>query len=453
MVTLEHLQSLLEKGEGEELEFKEGFGKEAIIAAAALANSNGGYLLIGVSDQAQVTGVQIHKETLREWLSQINMTVAPQLGPQIQEIEFQSKKIVVFTISENPVKPVSYKGRYYKRVGSANMQMEPFEIATMHFHTRNASWDYTAALEYTLEDVDLAKVYRLIEKMNRFRAYPMQEDSLEILNKFELLRGQQISYGCHLMFMKRQESLMTNIDIGRFADLITIKDSVTVSGDILSQPEQVLAAICKHLNKEYIITGKQLEREERWDYPLAALREIIMNMIVHRNYHDSSDSKIKIFNDRIEFVNPGGIFAGQTTEMFVTGKYVSRIRNKQVSRLFKELEMIEAYGSGISRVIQMCVDYGLPGPSVEVFPDYFRWVVYGAAPQKTPQIINQDPVISTKSQIKEILKSYPEVTRQDLVKQLGRHEDTIKQHLLELKNAGEIERVGSDRAGYWRVIK
>ena len=122
--------------------------------------------------------------------------------------------------------------------------------------------------------------------------------------------------------------------------------------------------IRKHTNKAYIITGNP-KREERWDYPMDAIREIIINMIVHRDYRSANDSTIKVFDERIEFFNPGTLLEDLTVEKIKSGNYKSHLRNKQIASIFKELNLIEKYGSGVRRAIETFVAYGLPEPEYE----------------------------------------------------------------------------------------
>ena len=96
--------------------------------------------------------------------------------------------------------------------------------------------------------------------------------------------------------------------------------------------ERIMGYIGKHTNKAYIITGNP-RREERWDYPMDALREIVINMIVHRDYRSANDSTIKIFDDRIEFFNTGTLLDDLTVNLIKTGKYKSHLRNKQILTL------------------------------------------------------------------------------------------------------------------------
>jgi ATP-dependent DNA helicase RecG len=95
-----------------------------------------------------------------------------------------------------------------------------------------------------------------------------------------------------------------SIQLGRFSSPIDIKDGMAVHIDLFSEVTAVMDFLKKHLNKAFIITGQPL-REERWQYPLEALREIVINMIVHRDYQHTGDSVIKIFDNYIEFFNPG----------------------------------------------------------------------------------------------------------------------------------------------------
>ena len=175
-------------------------------------------------------------------------------------------------------------------------------------------------------------------------------------------------------------------------------------------------------------------------------------MIVHRDYMNSSDSMIRIFDDRIEFFNPGRLMAGLTIDRLVRGNYVSAIRNKQIATLFKEAGIIEKYGSGIKRVLESIRLYGLKDPSFEEIQDGFLVTFFKTtqiATQKTTQIATQK--MSTKDQIIDILRENPNLTRSEMAELLGKSQNTIKDHLAALKSENRVERIGSDRDGYWAV--
>lgn len=172
-------------------------------------------------------------------------------------------------------------------------------------------------------------------------------------------------------------------------------------------------------------------------------------MIVHRDYMDSNDSVIKIYPERIEFFNPGRLAEGLSVEKLLRGNYISAIRNKQIASMFKEANIIEKYSSGIKRIIDAVELYNLPLPRFEEVQNGFRVTVFKAtqkATQKTTQKTN------ALLYVLDQLKIYPEMTRKELASALGKSENTIKEHLARLKAEGLIERIGSDRKGYWKVL-
>ena len=145
------------------------------------------------------------------------------------------------------------------------------------------------------------------------------------------------------------------------------------------------------------------QREEHWEYPLEALREIVVKMIVHRDYINSNDSVIKFFDDRIEFFNPGKLPNELTIEQFIRGDYSPSIRNKPIASVFKECGIIEKYGSGITRVLEAFKEYDLPQPVFKEIKSCFK-VTVSKTTQKT----------TTLEQIIEVLRKNTVMTRMQL---------------------------------------
>ena len=115
-----NLQELVKGGESETLEFKEKFDERTVESAVAFANAKGGIILIGISNKGTVTGVDIGKETLVKWANQISDKTEPQLIPEIETFEFEGKQVVAIKVPEYPIKPVSVRGRCFKRVNNSN---------------------------------------------------------------------------------------------------------------------------------------------------------------------------------------------------------------------------------------------------------------------------------------------------------------------------------------------
>ena len=290
--------------------------------------------------------------------------------------------------------------------------------------------------------MSLDKIINFIARANSIRAYPINDDPFTVLKKFELLKQDQITNGCHLLFMDTESSLGT-IEVGRFSSDTVIKDSMTIRTDLISDVDLLLEFVQKHISRGYHFKG-DAQREERWEYPMEAIREIIINMIVHRDYMQPGDSIVKIFDDSIEFFNPGKL-TGLTIEQLKTGNYVSSVRNKQIAMIFKEAGLIEKYGSGIRRVIKGFEEYQLKSPVFEEFQHGFRVTIF-KTPQKTPQ---KNPV---RLKIIDLLLVEPELSQRAVAEKLGISFDSVKEHFTKLKKESRIKRIGSRKNGFWEVL-
>jgi ATP-dependent DNA helicase RecG len=157
---------LIKMGESKTVEFKETFDNKTIETAVALANTRGGHIFIGVSDKGAKKGVQIGKETLIGWTNKISQGTQPRIIPEVESSEIEDKIIAVIQIKEFPIKPVSTKGRCYRRVGNSNRLMTPHDIAEMHLHSTGTSWDKMPASDATMSDIDPEKtLYRDLQDL------------------------------------------------------------------------------------------------------------------------------------------------------------------------------------------------------------------------------------------------------------------------------------------------
>ena len=282
-------------------EFKSSFTDEVIETLVAFANTKGGKVFIGVDDHGNpVKNFSIGVETIQIWLNAIKTKTQPSIIPDAEPVSIKGKKVIQLVIQEFPIKPVSFRGRYFNRVRNSNHQLSLNEISDMYLKTFNTSWDYYINSQFNMEDVAIEKVEAAIENYS-LRSGRKDDDPFTFLLKHDLIRDGQVTNAAYLLFKKR-ESVLTTIELGRFQTETIIKDSSRTKSDILSEVEEVLAFIKKHLNKQVIISGKA-QNEERWQYPLDAIREIVTNMIVHRDYRASADSIVKIFDHHIEFFN------------------------------------------------------------------------------------------------------------------------------------------------------
>ncbi|MBI4972243.1 MAG: putative DNA binding domain-containing protein [Candidatus Omnitrophica bacterium] len=376
--------NLIKAGESTTVEFKSSFDKNAVETLVAFANTRGGDVLIGVSDRGEIKGIQISKETVQNWINEVKQHTSQAITPDVETIKIKDRNIVIFSVPESPIKPVASKGRYYKRIKNANHQLTASEVAAMHLRTFNTSWDFHIDERHTKKDISLKKVRAFIKQANTNREAPIQDEPTTVLQKLEFIRDNKITYACFLLFMSGESSLST-IELGRFQTPIIIKDGSRLKTDLFTEVEGVMAFVKKHINKAYIITGRP-QREERWDYPLDAIREIVINAIIHRDYTSAQDSVVKVYDDKIEFFNPGGLPAGLTVEKLLKGNYISNVRNKKIADAFKAAGLIEKYGSGIKRILNAFKAYGLPAPEFEETSGGFLVTAYKKPGQVIPQV-------------------------------------------------------------------
>lgn len=450
--------------ESEIVEFKSTFQDEVIITLVAFANAKGGAVYVGVDDKGDVRGVSLGKETVQKWLNEIKVKTQPALIPEVDILDEQDRQVVVFSMPTYPIKPVSYKGKYYKRVSNANHPMSVGEVAQMHLRTVNSSWDYFWRDRVTTDDISLDKVQHVLDMVKRRNPNISIDTAQQFLQKQELVNGEQISNACYLLFCK-EDTYHTTIQMGHFASETVIKDDVTISTDIVTEVEEVMDFVRKHINKEVIIT-EQPENIERWQYPLEGIRELVVNMIVHRDYMSGLHSTIKIFPDSIVFFNSGSLPAHITMERLLSDDYVSFPRNLQIAKIFKEMGLIERPfdyaqdGTGIKRVRQLFLNHNLPEPEFKLVQEGFFVRVF--ASQDKPddkQVADKENVTENEGLsegLKTILLAIEEnagIQAKDLSVLLGnRPIKTIERQIAQLVGKGLIERRGSRKTGgYWKV--
>ena len=364
-----NLHKLIKQGESETLEFKQSFDKEALITVCAFANHKGGDILIGVADNKKITGAQVGKETLKNWANQVSQGTEPRMAVNISEEIVDEKSIVVIRVPEYPVKPASVNGKCYIRVANSNRLLTIPEITEIHLNSINTSWDSFVAEGTTIEDIDLIKVKDYIRQAQETgrRKFVNPSKPLEVLQKIDLIKNAKPTWAAILLFSKDSSHFLkqARVHCGRFKQLSIIIDDKYIDGNIIRQVEETMSAIKKNINVRYVITGKP-KRDEIWDYPLEALREAVLNSICHRDYRDSAEIIIKIYDDKISIWNPGRLPSGITLKELHDPIHNSKPRNPRIAEIFYDIGEIERYGSGIQRILDSCKEAKIPPP---IFPN------------------------------------------------------------------------------------
>jgi len=278
------------------------------------------------------------------------------------------------------------------------------------------------------------------------------------LTKLKLIQDGKPTLAGMLLFGNHGYS----IHIGRFKSEDTIIDDLLIKDPLLVALDEAMVFIKKHISLSYRFDGS-LKRKETWQYPLAAIRELLLNSVVHRDYKHTSDIVIKIFDNRIVFTNPGRIYGSLTIEDLERDDYVSSIRNKLLAESFYLMGDIEKYGTGFIRIRKLIKNYPEVSYRISETGDFFG-VEMRHTPTKPPLKPKRDlpeklpvslpeklPVIQT--QIIENMLKNPKVTYSELADITGKTRETIRVHINKLKAMNLVKRIGPDKGGYWEIVR
>lgn len=347
MTTVIGINRLLESDELQIVEFKTSFGRETIETLVAFANAQGGSVLVGVADDALVKGVTLGKETLNDWLGQIKSATSPSIIPDIDTVTMGVKNVVTICIDEYPIKPVNTKGKYFKRIATSNHQLTLSEITDLYMHSLQLSWDSYEAPRESLDALSVTKIETFIDQVNQGGRFTLDNSPLLALEKLKYVVNSRPTWAALLLFA--EEPLRHHIHIGRFKTPTMIIDDRQITDTLFEAVDQAMKFIVSHISVAFTFDGS-LQRKERFAYPLPALREALLNAVVHRDYANSSDIQIKIFDDRITLFSPGKLYGGLSIADLSTDHYPSRLRNKLIAEAFYLTKNIEKYGSGFIRI-------------------------------------------------------------------------------------------------------
>jgi ATP-dependent DNA helicase RecG len=358
------LDQLLNEIETRELEFKEKPNPALFKTLSAFANTNGGVVFIGVSDKKTITGYRCSNADLKELSDTIVNKLA--IHPVIEPVRCEGKTVLRIDVKKSKT-PVAYEGRYYTRVGNTTRMMDIEELK--EFLISGIEWDSLPS-QHGLADIDEETVILFVRQAKSAGRLPVadeREPVAVILTRLGLMTGDQLTNAAFLLFGKKQDKYLSDavLRIGRFKDGATIIGDRWIDGNLFHQFAEGEEALKNFINVRYEITGETPERKEHWDYPLPALREALMNALVHRDYFKKNEQiMIKIYDDMIWFHNPGGLPKGLSIEQ-LKAKPQSIPRNPLIARIFYLTGYIERYGSGIQRIVTSFADAGLPEPEFQ----------------------------------------------------------------------------------------
>jgi len=361
------LEHILRQAEGKTLEYKRDLSspRAALRTLVAFANAGGGRLIVGVEDASRtVVGVAQPIDLEERLANLVADSIEPRLLPEIEIVPWRKSYVVVVTVHPSALRPhhlrsVGPARGTYVRLGSTNRAADPALIAELSRRVGAAGFDEEPLADLDSEAIDFAAASQCFAEHR-----PLRRKDLETLG---LLRRHQArtvpTVGGLLLFGRERLARFPDawLQAGRFAgtDRAHLADRAELTAYPVLALEQAVGFVER--NTRLGLTVGRVRRRDLPAVPPAALREALVNAFVHADYaQHGAPIRVAVFDDRIEIENPGILLPGLTLDDLRDG--VSRLRNRVVARVFKELGLVEQWGTGVQRMIAACAAAGLPAP-------------------------------------------------------------------------------------------
>jgi ATP-dependent DNA helicase RecG len=435
------LEDLLKQHEGKTLEFKRDLSSPgpALRTVVAFANSAGGRLVIGVEDRSRaVVGIKAPLELEERLANLIADSIEPRLVPEIEVVPWRQTHVVMATVYPSGLRPhhVKADGRTrgtYVRLGSTNRSADAALIAELGRRTGTETFDEQPLPDLDSEAIDFAVASQCFAERRSLR-----RQDLEALGLVSRHQGRAVpSVGGLLLFGRERLSRYPDawIQAGRFSG--TDRTEIIDRADLTDYPVIALEKAVSFVERNTRL-GMSIGRLKRRDVPAvppAALREALVNAVVHADYAQrGAPIRIAVFDDRVEVESPGILLPGLTIEELRDG--LSRVRNRVFARVFNELGLIEQWGTGVRRMIDACTRAGLPEPEFVEVGLRFR-VTLRTEP------IGPAAVDPTEQGIMEYIAAGDGRSTAEIAKHVGLSARATQHRLTALEQRGLIVVVGS----------
>ena len=446
-------QDFLAMQESETVEFKERWDDStALKALSAFGNTRGGVFVVGMTDSRQLAGWKVSDRELEQIVSKISdvLRAHPTVVERIRatdEAELLVVKMPAISI------PIPYQGRYYRRIGNSTREIMPVDLGRFLLERLGTTWDGLAS-DYGIEALDPAAIETFIGfARERLPLISSGEGWVSILDKLQLMEDGKILRAALLLFAKNPQKIFPNarVRIGRFKDAVTMLDDKMVEGSLWQQVDGTMKQLMQYIQVRYefskdasISSGiENMRRREVWDYPIDALREAVMNALVHRDYMSMENIHIRVFDDRITITNPGGLPEGLTLDDLRKDEHPSVPRNPLMAQVVYYANLIEKWGTGITRIRQAFAEQGLVEPELMANDARFTINLYKRA-IKENAILN---IQLTEQQKKAIafVKEHGKITNKQCCEIAGYSDETARRMLKDLVQKDIFKMQGKGR--------
>lgn len=428
--------------ESEIVEFKAIVVEEIKNEVVAFANSQGGTLYVGIADDGEWIGVEDSDAAMLQIGNMVRDAIKPDVTMFVryEVIARENRQVIAVHVQRGTDRPyyLAKKGLrpsgVYVRQGVSAVPASDTAIREMIKETDGDRFEEMRALEQQLTFMGTAQ-----EFARRNLAFAQEQ-----MRTLKLI-GSDGLYTNLALLLSEQCPHTIKVAVFEGTDQRVFKNRREFSGSLLQQMNEVYEHL-DHYNQIHATFDKLLRIDTR-DYPETALREALLNLLVHRDYAFRASGLISIFTDRIEFVSIGGLLPGILLEDVLAG--VSVCRNQNLADVFYRLRLIEAYGTGMQKMRDAYEGTGL-APTIETTHNTFKVILPNVNAERATQDLGEQ---NETARLMSLLQERGILSRAEVETQLGISTSTATRLLRELVEAGRVLRVGKGRQTKYRLVK
>lgn len=442
--------------------------REAMESVCSILNKWGeGDVYFGITPKGEVVGQQASEKTLRELSQLVEISIRPQIFPVIIKHDLENGLAVVQIHFKGAEQPYANEGRYYKRVADEDKLMGPRELAE-YFRANDYSgkWESTLTDE-TINDIDEDALKRFYDEATSCGRLDLGSfDKGSLLNYLSLAEGGHLNNAGRILFSKNKP--------------ITLKTAVYANDDMITtldtQRYQDNAYNLINKSQNYIKEkmmwriemSSDAKRMDVPEIPLLALREVVINGYAHADYGAPSEHEIDITPSTIEFYNPGGFPVSYKPEDFISRTLHPMPRNARIVDVLYRCKDVESLGRGFKKIAVSCKETGVKF-SYQMEPEGFAFIFQRAndSIKNVHENVHvnvhenvhvnihrqmRNALNSTESRVLALLESDPALNLDEIAGAIGKTKKTSQRAIEGLKKKRRIQRVGSDKLGYWEIL-
>ena len=356
--------------------------------------------------------------------------------------------------------PVSYKGEYHYRSGSTKQILKGASLDAFLLKKYGLHWDGVPVPHLSsnlLETNSFALFAKKAVKSKRLGDEILQESRDSLLRKLHLFEGSYLKRASALLFHEDPEDFITGafIKIGFFRTDADLLYQDEIHGNLFKQVDKTLDLLLTKYMKAYI-GYDGIQRIEQYIFPVPALREALLNAVVHKDYASGIPVQISVYEDKVIIWNPGRLPEELTLDL-LQKKHPSIPYNPLVAAAFFRAGYIEAWGRGIEKINRECNLAGVAKPDYNYefagLMITFKTDIEEKTPGKTLGKTPGKTLGKTPLQILKILSDQPTLTIPEIAKMIKKSDSATERAIRKLRKDDLIKRIGPAKGGYWEIIR